>query len=82
MKSLDELKRLSGGTNTNGSPLLFHFTYGQLAKLVEIVREDKDKEIAAKQAKIDRLMWEYCPQEMTLEQVANWEAHQQPWSDK
>lgn len=40
------------------------------------------KEKAAKQAEIDRLMWEFCPQEMTLKQVANWEAHQQPWSDE
>lgn len=53
-----------------------------LERFAALVAEAKDKEIAAKQAEIDRLMWEFCPQEMTPEQVANWEAHQQPWSDK
>ncbi len=28
------------------------------------------------QAKIDALMLEYCPDEMTPEQLANWERHQ------
>ena len=32
--------------------------------------------LAAKQAKIDELMLEYCPNEMTPEQIKNWEAHQ------
>ncbi len=53
--------------------------YGFLPDIMErferfaaLVEQAKDKEIAAKQAEIDRLMWEYCPQEMTLEQVSNW----------
>jgi hypothetical protein len=29
------------------------------------------------QAKIDALMLEYCPEEMTQEQLANWAAHQE-----
>lgn len=29
-----------------------------------------------KQAKIDALMLEYCPDEMTPEQIAEWERHQ------
>ena len=29
-------------------------------------------------AEIDRLMLEYCPEEMTPEQMANWAAHQKP----
>lgn len=33
------------------------------------------------QAKIDRLMLEWCPDEMTAEQLANWAAHQRPISD-
>ena len=32
--------------------------------------------IAAMQAKIDALMLEYCPDEMTPEQVENWKRHQ------
>lgn len=31
---------------------------------------------AALQAKIDALMLEHCPEEMTPEQLANWESHQ------
>lgn len=30
------------------------------------------------QAKIDALMHEYCPEEMTAEQLANWAKHQKP----
>lgn len=32
--------------------------------------------MASKQAEIDRLMLEFCPAEMSKEQMANWEAHQ------
>lgn len=32
-------------------------------------------EVADKQATIDRLMLEYCPDEMTQEQMKEWEAH-------
>lgn len=43
------------------------------------VREGADaqaREIARLQASIDALMLEHCPDEMTPEQVANWERHQ------
>jgi len=30
----------------------------------------------ARQAKIDSLMLEYCPNEMTKDQIENWEKHQ------
>jgi len=33
---------------------------------------------AAQQAEIDRLMLEFCPLEMTEEQIANWAKHQVP----
>jgi len=33
-------------------------------------------ELAAKQAKIDALMLEYCPDEMTEEQFVEWSKHQ------
>lgn len=32
----------------------------------------------SQQAEIDRLMLEFCPNEMTPEQVAEWAKHQQP----
>ena len=35
-----------------------------------------EKKIASQQAKIDSLMLEYCPDEMTEEQVKNWEDSQ------
>lgn len=35
----------------------------------------------AMQAKIDRLMLEYCPDEMTPEQIAEWGRHQKPVPD-
>ena len=40
--------------------------------------ESSQARAAALEAKIDRLMWEYCPDEMTDEQKANWARHQVP----
>jgi hypothetical protein len=40
-----------------------------------------EREVEAAQAKIDALMLEYCPDEMTEDQVANWERHQVPATD-
>lgn len=37
-----------------------------------------DAEISYLQYRIDELMLEYCPNEMTEEQLANWAAHQRP----
>lgn len=37
--------------------------------------EELERQLAAAQAKIDRLMLEFCPDEMTPEQLANYEAH-------
>lgn len=34
--------------------------------------------VQAKQAEIDRLMLEFCPDEMTPEQVDEWNRHQRP----
>ena len=38
--------------------------------------ENLNKKLAAAQAKIDALMLEYCPDEMTQEQIDNWVRHQ------
>lgn len=40
------------------------------------------RENTALQAQIDRLMLEYCPDEMTSEQMANWIAHQRAVEEK
>ena len=37
-----------------------------------------EKQLAAKQAEIDRLMIEHCPDEMGIEQLSAWAAHQRP----
>ena len=37
---------------------------------------DAEAQLASKQAKIDALMFEYCPDEMTDEQVEEWCRHQ------
>ena len=39
---------------------------------------DALSEINSLQAKIDALMLEYCPDEMTKVQMDNWECHQRP----
>jgi len=42
------------------------------------VRIAPDPRIVQLEAKIDALMLEYCPDEMTTEQLENWERHQVP----
>jgi len=42
--------------------------------------EQAQKDAESKQAKIDALMLEFCPDEMPAEQTANWAAHQVPAS--
>jgi len=37
-----------------------------------------ERELAAKQAEIDRLKLEYCPNEMTMQQRMEWAKHQTP----
>ena len=39
-------------------------------------RDELSTKLAAAQARIDELMLEFCPDEMTPEQLANWAAHQ------
>jgi hypothetical protein len=43
--------------------------------------KELERELAAKQAEIDRLMFEFCPDEMTEQQLTNWAAHIKPVSD-
>jgi hypothetical protein len=43
--------------------------------------ERLQRELNAKQAVLDRVMLEYCPGEMTEEQMTNWKKHQRPVHD-
>jgi hypothetical protein len=58
------------------------FTSNLVADRVYLVKqiEELKQTIGAKQAEIDRLMLEYCPNEMTAEQTAEWATHQRPVS--
>ncbi len=46
------------------------------------VVEKLELQLAAQQAKIDRLMLEYCPEDMTAEQKEIWARYQVPVSDE
>jgi hypothetical protein len=48
-----------------------------ICQVEESRRESLTQQLAAANAKIDALMLEYCPSEMTPEQVDNWAKHQQ-----
>jgi hypothetical protein len=39
-------------------------------------------QLKARQVQIDNLMLEYCPEEMTIDQMANWRKYQVPVSPK
>ena len=49
----------------------------QLIILISRERDDLKENCDAKQAQIDSLMLEYCPEEMTLEQLREWRASQE-----
>lgn len=51
-----------------------------LARYLERALAAKEKELSAKQARIDALMLEYCPDEMTPEQIEEWGKNQRPAS--
>ena len=52
--------------------------YGDYAKEAAISLRIQADEIEHLRARIDALMFEHCPDEMTPEQIAEWERHQQP----
>ncbi len=54
---------------------------GDILDLLEWAERDVlelRQQLAAKQAEVDALMLEYCPSEMSQEQLDNWAAHQRP----
>jgi hypothetical protein len=60
----------------------------QIMRMLEGLRTQREKDfqkrlklertVNSQQAKIDRLMLEYCPDEMTDEQLVEWAKHQKP----
>lgn len=46
---------------------------------LKLAEQESCKECGAKQAQIDRLMLEYCPDEMTPEQMREWEKNIKPF---
>ena len=44
--------------------------------------EQYRRQLAEKQAEIDRLMLEFCPEKMTQEQKETWASHQKPAADE
>jgi hypothetical protein len=45
---------------------------------IVVFADDHDRVVGALQARIDALMLEYCPKEMTEEQLAEWARNQKP----
>lgn len=51
---------------------VYSYRHSNIARCyIDVVRQ-----LAAKQAEIDRLMFEFCPNEMTEAQIKNWASHQ------
>lgn len=55
-------------------------TWSDVVALADFARQ-LEREVGAKQAQIDRLLLEFCPDEMTPEQTAEWAKHQRPVED-
>lgn len=63
--------------------LLERYTLDGVQKAIDGLRDAAEQvapcvECLAKQAEIDRLMLEFCPQEMTVEQLGEWAKNQKP----
>jgi hypothetical protein len=82
-RSLDEKNQIESISRSMSKPgSLFAITWVELFDRPPAAQPmpmpDADKQIQALQAKIDRLMLEYCPREMSHEQVEEWAKHQVP----
>ena len=69
MKEIFDMSKIQRYTS-DGCP----YEYGGWVEWEDV--EALVKKNAALQAKIDELMLEYCPDEMTPEQIAEWERNQ------
>ena len=66
MNIAEDLRRLAATLRTSSVPL---------KDLIPLLNRAADA-LDAKQAKIDELMFEYCPEDMTAEQITEWGKHQ------
>jgi len=87
IKELKAISRFWGLSNSVKRQVYSQDSIGLLQDCVTIdnaitMLEQKESDIKAKQAKIDALMFEYCPDEMTKEQVEEYAKHQQPIGEK
>ena len=51
------------------------------ARMLDRAVEERNDQLAAKQAQIDALMLEFCPEEMTKEQLDEWAKNQRVISE-
>lgn len=51
-------------------------TFTEIVQQFEYQILELHQQLDAKQAEIDQLMLEFCPDEMTEEQLNNWKCHQ------
>lgn len=72
MENAPYIQELPCGTFATKEDLIFE----NLRLRVELAECKRDA--ASKQAKIDELMLEFCPDEMTDEQITEWAKHQVP----
>jgi len=77
-------KKLSKTTDEDFIKDLLEANHAQLTLFDEMMIELRRRGtlIHYAQAKIDQLMFEYCPEDMTAEQIANYEAHQRAVSQQ
>ena len=69
----DEIRALA----RRGLALFYPSSAAELLALADRV-EAVERDAASKQARIDALMLEYCPDEMTPDQREEWARHQKP----
>lgn len=71
-------------TNKNRYELAWHYVERYKKELQNLtdkcIQLHDEKEVL--QARIDELMWEFCPMEMTPEQIKRYEEVQRPYAKK
>lgn len=70
---MDERPKENRSIPPDAGPLALQY----IAELERSISEEQ-RRCEALQAKVDALMLEYCPDEMTPEQTAEWARHQRP----
>ena len=50
-------------------------------RILTEIHAEIERQLAEKQAEIDRLMLEFCPEEITQDQIETWASNQKPSTD-